>query len=76
MVYLGGPIDPRRRRRIGLYLHDPPPGYSPPRPRMPLKDRQRQAREDWILLRVLTVVLVPTVVAVLVIVSLMIAMRS
>jgi len=43
---------------------------------MPLKDRQRQAREDWILLRVLTVVLVPTVVAVLVIVSLMIAMRS
>ena len=76
MVYLGGPIDPRRRRRIGLYLHDPPPGYRPPRPRMPLKDRQRQAREDWILLRVLTVVLVPTVVAVLVIVSLMIAMRS
>jgi len=27
MVYLGGPIGPRRRR--GIYLHDPPPGYHP-----------------------------------------------
>jgi hypothetical protein len=35
MVWIGGP-----RRRRGLYLHDPPPGYHPPRPRMPLKDRQ------------------------------------
>jgi hypothetical protein len=41
MVYLGGPIGPRRRR--GIYLHDPPPGYHPPRPRLPLKDRQQQA---------------------------------
>ena len=72
MVYLGGPIDPRRRRR-GIYLHDPPPGYHPPRPRIPLKDRQRQAREDWILLRVLTVVLVLAVAAVLVSISLIIA---
>jgi hypothetical protein len=76
MVYLGGPIDPRRRRRRGIYLHDPPPGYHPPRPRMPLKDRQRQARQDWILLRVLTVVLVLTAAAVLVIVSLIIATHS
>jgi len=71
MVYLGGPIGPRRRR--GLYLHDPPPGYHPPRPRIPLKDRQRQAREDWILLRVLTVVLVLAVAAVLMIIFLIIA---
>jgi hypothetical protein len=72
MVYLGGP----RRRRSGIYLHDPPPGYHPPRPRIPLKDRQRQAREDWILLRVLTVVLVLAVAAVLVIMSLIIATHS
>jgi len=38
-----------------------------------LKDRQRQAREDWILLRVLTVVLVLAVAAVLVSISLIIA---
>jgi nitrate reductase NapE component len=41
-----------------------------------LKDRQRQAREDWILLRVLTIVLVPVAAAVLVIVSLIIATHS
>jgi dihydrodipicolinate reductase len=55
MVYLGGPLDPRRRRS-GIYLHDPPPGYHPPRPRLPLKDRQRQARQEWVLVRVATVV--------------------
>jgi hypothetical protein len=78
MVWLGGPRRPGRfsRRPGGIYLHDPPPGYRPPRPRMPLKDRQRQAREDWILLRVLTVVLVLTAAAVLVIVSLIIATHS
>ena len=43
---------------------------------MPLKDRQRQAREDRILLRVTTVVLVLTAAAVLVIVSLIIATHS
>jgi hypothetical protein len=43
---------------------------------MPLKDRQRQAHEDWILLRVLTVVLVLTAAAVLVIVSLIVAAHS
>jgi hypothetical protein len=75
MVYLGGPIDPRRRRR-GIYLHDPPPGYRPPRPRIALKDRQREAREDWILVRVLTVVLVLAAAAVLVIISLIIATHS
>jgi hypothetical protein len=70
MVYLGGPTGPRRRR--GIYLHDPPPGYHRPRPRLPLKDRQRQARQDWILMRVAAVVLVLTAAAVLVIVCLII----
>jgi hypothetical protein len=72
MVYLGGP----RGRRRGIYLHDPPPGYRPPRPRIPLKDRQWEAREDWILLRVLTVVLVLVTAAVLVITFLIIATHS
>jgi hypothetical protein len=70
MVYLGGPTGPRRRR--GIYLHDPPPGYRPPRPRIPLKERQREARQDWILIRVTTVILVLTAAAVLVIISLIV----
>lgn len=52
------------------------PGYRPPRRRLPLKERQRKARQDWILLRVATVVLVLTTAAVLVILSLIIATRS
>ena len=53
MVYLGGPINPRSpRRRRGIYLHDPPPGYHPPRPRLSLKDQQRQARQERVLIRV------------------------
>ena len=74
MVYLGG-----RRGRSGrggrgaLYLHDPPPGYRPPRRRLPLKERQRNLRVDWILLRVATVVVVPVVIALLVIIVLMVA---
>ena len=71
MVYLGGP-----RRRRGIYLHDPPPGYRRPRPRIPLKDRQREARQDWILMRVTTVILVLTAAAVRVIISLIIATHS
>jgi hypothetical protein len=74
MVYLGGPIGPRRRR--GIYLHDPPPGYHPPRPRLPLQDRQREARQEWVLMRVLTVVLVLTAAAALVILFLIIATHS
>jgi hypothetical protein len=74
MVYLGGTIGPRRRR--GIYLHDPPPGYHPPRPRLSLKDRQRQARQEWVLMSVATVVLVLTAAAVLVIISLIIATHS
>jgi hypothetical protein len=70
MVYLGAPIDPRSpRERTGTCLHDPPPAYHPPRPRLPLKDQQRQARQEWVLMRVATVVLVLTATAVLVIIS-------
>jgi hypothetical protein len=74
MVYLGGPIGPRRRR--GIYLHDPPPGYHPPRPRLSLKDQQRQARQEWVLMRAATVVLVLTAAAFLLIISLIIATHS
>lgn len=74
MVYLGGP---RRRARAGrasgIYLHDPPPGYHPPQPRMPLKDRQRIARRDWILEHVLAVILILSAAAVILIICLIIA---
>lgn len=79
MVWLGGP---RRRRGAGwtrtrgIYLHDPPPGYHPPRDEVPAKDRRRQAREDWLLMRVATVVLVLVGGAFLVIICVMIATHS
>lgn len=71
MVYLGGPPSPRKRR--GLWLHDPPPGYHPPRPRVSLKQAQRQAREEYVLMRVTTVILVVVAAAVLVIIFLIFA---
>jgi hypothetical protein len=74
MVYLGGP---RRRRGAGgakgIYLHDPPPGYRPPRRRVPLRIRQRQAREDYVLMRFTTLVLVLIVGALVVMMSMIIA---
>ena len=77
MVWIGGPRrdpgDRLGRGRRGLYLHDPPPGYHPPQPRMSLKDRQRKARQDWILEHILAVILIPLAVAVAVIIVLMIA---
>lgn len=41
-----------------------------------MKERQREARQDWILMRVTTVILVLTAAAVLVIISLIIATHS
>ena len=77
MVWIGGPRrdpgDRLGRGRRGLYLHDPPPGYHPPQPRMSLKERQRKARRDWILEHILAMILIPLVVAVAVIIVLMIA---
>ena len=76
MVWLGGPRGWRpglRGRPRGIYLHDPPPGYRPPRPEIPLKDRQRQARQDWVLMRVATVVLILVAVAFMVIMVVIIA---
>ena len=74
MVYLGGP---RRRRGAGgakgIYLHDPPPGYHPPRRRIPLKVRQREAREHYVLMRVVTVALVLIAGALVVMMSMIIA---
>jgi hypothetical protein len=72
MVYLGGPRG-RRGRRAALYLHDPPPGYRPPRQHLSQKDQQRNLRTDWILLRVATVVIVPVVIALIVIITMMVA---
>lgn len=72
MVWLGGP-----RRRTGrtkaIVLHDPPPGYRPPRLGIPFKDQQRKARQDWVLMRVATVVLVVAAAAFAVIMVLIIA---
>ena len=73
MVYLGGPRGRNGTRSRGIYLHDPPPGYHRPRTKVPLRTRQRQAREERLLLRVTTVVLVPLVAALAVFFALMIA---
>jgi hypothetical protein len=76
MVWLGGPRRRGGRGPRGIYLHDPPPGYHPPRLRIPLKDRKRQAREDFFLMRAATVVLVVAAAAFIVIMFLMIATHS
>ena len=77
MVWIGGPRrdpgDRLGRGRRGLYLHDPPPGYHPPRPEIPLRDRQRKARQDWVLEHVAAVVLILTAAAFMVIIVLMVA---
>jgi len=52
------------------------PGYHPPRPEIPPKDRQRQARQDWVLMRVATVILILVAVAFMVIIVLIIATHS
>jgi succinate dehydrogenase hydrophobic anchor subunit len=41
-----------------------------------LKERQREAREDWVLMRVTTVVLVLAAVAFMVVIALIIATHS
>jgi hypothetical protein len=52
------------------------PGYQPLKARESLKDRQREAREDWVLMRVATVVLTLVVVAFVVIMLVIIATHS
>jgi hypothetical protein len=76
MVWLGGPRRRGGRGARGIYLHDPPPGYHPPRRRLPLRERQLEARKDWVLMRVTTVVLVLAAVAFTVIISMVIAMHG
>ena len=73
MVYLGGPRGRNGTRSRGICLHDPPPGYHRPRTGTPLRIRQRQARQEWLLLRVTTVVLVLLAVAMAVFIALMVA---
>jgi hypothetical protein len=72
MVWLGGR---RGSRTTPIKLHDPPPGYRPPGPTIPLKDRQRNARQDWVLMRVATVVLVLAAAAFIVIMVVIFATR-
>jgi hypothetical protein len=81
MVWLSGPRRGRLRRnqpdlirQRGIYLHDPPPGYRPPA--MSSKDRQRMARQDWVLMRVATVVLALAAAAFMVIIIVIIATHS
>jgi hypothetical protein len=69
MVWLG----PRWRGAFRPRLHDPPSGYHPPRPRIPLQERQRIARQEWILEHILLVILIPVAVAVAAIIVLMTA---
>ena len=73
MVWIGGPRGRGGGRTKPLILHDPPPGYRPPRRRMPLKERQRKARQDWILEHVLAVILILLAGAFMVIIFLIIA---
>jgi hypothetical protein len=77
MVYLGARLTRAARADAGVSTCTILPlGYHPPRTRLSLKDQQRQARQEWVLLRVATVVLVLTAAAVLVIISLIIATHS
>ena len=80
MVWIGGPRrdpgDRLGRGRRGLYLHDPPPGYHPPRPRIPMKDQQRKLRQDYVLMRIVTVVLILTTTAFLAMMLFFIAAHS
>jgi hypothetical protein len=72
MVWIGGPRGRGSGRTKPLMLHDPPPGYRPPRRRMPLRQRQRKARQDWILEHVLAVILTLSAGAFMVIIFLII----
>jgi hypothetical protein len=66
-------LNSRWRGAYRARLHDAPPGYRPSRPRIPLKERQRIARRDWILEHILAVILIPIAVAIVVIIFLMMA---
>lgn len=70
MVFLGGPRGRRGTLSRGIYLHDPPPGYRPPRMRL---NRRRKERQDRILLRVATVILILTATATAVLFAMAIA---
>jgi hypothetical protein len=69
MVWLG----PQWRSAFRPRLHDAPPGYRPPRPRIPLQERRRIERRDWILEHILVVILIPVAIAVAAIIVLMVA---
>jgi hypothetical protein len=72
MAFLSGP-----RRGVGrVKLHDPPPGYHPPRePRVSQKEQRQRALRDWAIMRVATIVLVLAAGAFVVIIAVFIATR-
>jgi len=72
MAFLSGP-----RRGVGrVKLHDPPPGYRPPRaPRVSQNEQRQRALRDWAIMRVATVVLVLAAGAFVVIIAVFIATR-
>jgi hypothetical protein len=49
-----------------IVLHDPPPGYRPPGPKVPAKEQRRRIARDRVLIRVAAVILLITAVAFLV----------
>jgi hypothetical protein len=58
-------------------LHDPPPGYRPPHgPIVPLKEQQRRARRDWVIVRVAAAVLILAAAAFIVMIFVIIATHS
>jgi hypothetical protein len=70
MVWLGPPSRGVPRPR----LHDPPyPGYRQPQPKVPLKEQQRRARRDWVLMRVSTIAMVLVTAAFVVLICVLIA---
>lgn len=76
MVWLGGPRS-RSTRGLsgGLFLNDPPPGYRPPRDRTSEKDQQRTARNEYVLMRASTVILVGIVAALVIVFLVIIALN-
>jgi hypothetical protein len=66
-------LNSRWRGAYRARLHDPPPGYRPPRRRIPLKERQRMARRDWVLEHILAVILILLAASVIVIIFVTIA---
>jgi hypothetical protein len=56
-----------------IVLHDPPPGYRPPKQRIPEEEQRRRVGRDRVLIQAATVVLVITATAFLALIIVLIA---